>query len=308
MRGLRSPIQQLRATDPNSAYKLATINQDLEDLTLTFAQNNYSDEGLEGMDPFGRLVVRQQALLDDRDKLISQIRARKGLESFLKPPSFDNLRSAAVRGPVVMINHCKWRSDIIILRCDSPPSLIPMANDFYDRANKLRDQLLDARKKGLDSVEYEDVLCAVLKELYGLVGQPVIQRLNELQVPAQSWVWWCPTSAFFSLPLHAMGPIPSDSGPPRYFLDLYIPSYTPTLTALIESNKSGSQTLGKPSLLLALQPDASMKDALGEIHVVQSVNTQVKTFISARATPSAVLEHLQDHRFVLALYWKGGTR
>ena len=74
MCGLRSSIEQLRATGPDSADKLVTINQDLED--LTFSQKNYRDggeEGLEGMDPFGRLVVRQQALLDDRDKLISQI-------------------------------------------------------------------------------------------------------------------------------------------------------------------------------------------------------------------------------------------
>jgi len=301
MRGLRSSIDQLRASDPDLADKLVAINQDIEVLALTSAQNNYGDggeEGVGGSGPFGRLVVRQQGLLDDRDKLISQIRERKGLESFLKPPSFDILRSAAVRGPVVIINHSRLRSDIIILLRDSPPSLIPTANDFYDRANKLRDQLLGARKKGLDSVEYEDALRSVLKELYELVGRPVIQRLNELHVPPQSRVWWCPTSAFCSLPLHAMGPIPPDSDPPRYFLDLYISSYTPTLSALIESNKLGSQPLGKPSLLLVVPQDAFMRAASGEMRVVQSVNTQVKTLISAKATPTAVLKHLQNHRFV----------
>jgi len=301
MRGLRSSIDQLRASHPELVDKLAAIHQDLEVLALTSAQNDYGDggeEGVEGMDPFGCLVVRQQGLLDDRNEFILQIRARKGLESFLKPPTFDNLRSAAVRGPVVIINHSRWRSDVIILLHDSPPSLIPTANDFYERANKLRDQLLDGRKKDLDSVEYEDALRSVLKELYELVGRPVIQRLNELHIPEQSRVWWCPTSAFCSLPLHAMGPIPPDSDPPRYFLDLYIPSYTPTLSALIESNKLGSRTSGKPSLLLVVQQDASMKAALGETRVVQSVNTQVKPLISARATPPAVLKHLQDHRFV----------
>jgi len=301
MRGLRSSIDQLRASDPELVDKLAVINQNVEVLALTPAGNNYGDggeEGVEGMDPFGRLVVRQQGLLDDRDKLISQIRTRKGLEPFLQPPSFDNLRSAAVRGPVIVINHSRWRSDIIILLHDSPPSLIPAANDFYERANKLRDQLLGARKKGLDSVEYEDALRSILKELYELVGRPVIQRLNELHIPEQSRVWWCPTSAFCSLPLHAMGPILPDSDPPRYFLDLYIPSYTPTLSALIESNKLGSQTSGKPSLLLVVQQDASMKAASGETRVVRSVNTQVKTLISARATPTAVLKRLQDHQFV----------
>ena len=287
MRGLRSSIDQIRVSDPDLADKLAAINQDLEVLTLTLAQKTYGgggEEGLEGMDPFGRLVVRQQGLLEDREKLISLIRSRKGLVSFLEPPSFDHLRSAAVRGPVIVINHCRWRSDIIILLRDSPPSLIPTANDFYDRANKLRDQLLGARKKerdseeyedALDSDEYEDILRSVLKELYELVGRPVIQR-----------------------PLHAMGPIPSDSGPPQYFLDLYIPSYTPTLSALIESNKSRSQSLGKPSILLVLQPDERMTTALDEMRIVRSVGTRVKTLSSAKATPTAVMERLQDHPFV----------
>jgi len=301
IRGLRSLSDQLRASDSDLADRFAAVNQDLEDLTLTLAQNNYGDGGeevLEGMGPFGHLVVRQQRLLDDRDKLISQIRARKGLESFLKPLYFDDLRFAAVLGPVIMVNHCRWRSDIIILLYDSPPSLIPMADDFYDRANKLRDQLLCTRKEGLESVEYDDALRSVLKELYKLVGRPVIQRLNELDIPEQSRVWWYPTSAFCSLPLHAMGPIPSDPDSSQYFLNLYIPLYTPTLSTLIESNRSGSHILGKPSLLLVVQQDKNMKAALGKVHVVQSVNTQVKTLISARATPTAMLKHLQDHRFV----------
>jgi len=86
-----------------------------------------------------------------------------------------------------------------------------MSNDFYARANRLQDQLLEARKD-LESDKYEDALRSVLKELYELVGRPVIKRLNELNVPEQSRVWWCPTSVFCSLPLHAMSPIPSDGG------------------------------------------------------------------------------------------------
>src|SRR5216683_3943295 len=134
-------------------------------------------------------------------------------------------------------------------------------------------------------------------ELYDLVGQPVIKRLNELNIPEQSRIWWCPTSVFCSLPLHAMGPIPSDVGHPRYFLDLYIPSYIPSLSALIESRKPKSQAICKPSILLVAQPDENMPEALKEMKAVQAVDAQVTTLFSAKATPTAVLARLPDHQF-----------
>jgi len=303
MRGLRTSIDkfdQIRLADSHLADKFDAINRDLETLTLAFSPSNNLDGGnsdLDGMDPFGCLVVRQRRLLDDREKLISQIHALPGFDTFLKPPSFETLRSAACHGPVIIINHCKWRSDILILLHDSPPSLIGTSHNFYGRANKLQDQLLGERKKGLESEKYEDALCFVLKELYDLVGRPVIERLNELNIPEQSRIWWCPTSVFCSLPLHAMGPIPSDVGRPRYFLDVYIPSYIPSLSALTESRKPGSQAIGKPSILLVAQPDEKMPEALKEMKAVQAVDTQVTTLFSAKATPPAALARLRDHRF-----------
>ena len=300
VRGFRTSIDQIKSADTNLAHEFAALNRDLEALTLAFSSLNNAngrDSNPEGMDSFSDLVAQQRKLLDDRNKLISKIQTLPGFDTFLRPPSFDTLRYAASGGPVIIINHCEWRSDILLLLHNSSPSLISTSDDFYSRANKLQGQLLGARKKGLESDGYEDTLCFVLKELYELVGRSVIKRLNELGVPEQSRVWWCPTSVFCSLPLHAMGPIPSDVGPPRYFLDLYIPSYTPSLSALMESRKLGSQVAGKPSILLVVHPDENMPQALKEMKVVQAVDTEVTTLISAKATPTRALESLQDHRF-----------
>ncbi|KAI0282503.1 hypothetical protein BGY98DRAFT_1094241 [Russula aff. rugulosa BPL654] len=170
---------------------------DLEVLTLKISPNSNGDNRVDGpvrMDPFGHLVIQ----------------ALPGFETFmnLKSPSFDKLHFGAARGPVVTINHCRWRSVIFIILHNSPPSLISTGDDFYYRANNLLDLLLDARKECLDSNQYEDALSSVLKGLYELVGRPVIQRLDESNVPKQSRVRWCPTSVFCSLTLHAMGPIP----------------------------------------------------------------------------------------------------
>ena len=300
MRGLRPSIDQIRLADSNLADNFSAVNRELEKLTMDLSLNNNVDGNNidEGMDPYGHGIIRKQKLLDDRENLITQIRALPGFDTFLKPPSFGTLSSAASHGPVIIINHSQWRSDILILLPNSPPSLIPTPDGFYTRANKLQVQLLRERKKGLESDAYEDALRAVLKELYELVGRPVIKRLNELNIPEHSRVWWCPTSVFCSLPLHAMGPIPSDVGPPRYFLDIYVPSYIASISALIESRKANSQGWEKPSILLVLQPDSSMVRALDEMKAVQRACSQATTLIGATATPSVVLGRLRDHRFI----------
>ncbi|KAH9977419.1 hypothetical protein BJV74DRAFT_953558 [Russula compacta] len=94
-----------------------------------------------------------------------------------------------------------------------------------------------------------------------------------------------------------MGPILSEDGSKRYFLDLYIPSYTPTLSALVESQKPSAHASDKPSLLLVALPDKSILEAFEETQVVRAAHTQVKTLISAMATPTAALQYLRAHRF-----------
>ncbi|KAI9433779.1 CHAT domain-containing protein [Lactarius psammicola] len=139
----------------------------------------------------------------------------------------------------------------------------------------------------------------ILRGLYELVGEPVIKRLRLLGVPEQSRIWWCPTSVFCSLPLHAMGPIPSNNPSERYFSDLYIPSYTPSLSALIEARKASSQMLEKPSLLLVAQPDDSLPGVKGEIKVIRSLKARVTVadLVSSEATPSSVVEGLRGSHF-----------
>jgi CHAT domain-containing protein len=306
MRGLRTSAAQLVEKASPFAKRFGEINRELEALTIDITPSGKpkiedgSAQGGDWSDPFGRLVIQQRKLVEERDTLVSKIQGQPGFEGFLKMPPFGTLRSAASRGPVILINHCQWRSDILIIFPNILPCSIPTAGDFYDRANKLRDELVEARKRGLGSDKYQDALCSVLKGLYELVGEPVIERLRMLGVPEQSRIWWCPTSVFCSLPLHAMGPIPSsDAGRPRYFSDLYIPSYTPSLSALIESRRESPQKLEKPSLLLVAQPE-DLPAAEGEIKVIQQVlkgRVTVTSLVSSEATPTSVIEGLRGNQF-----------
>ncbi|KAH9169872.1 CHAT domain-containing protein [Lactarius sanguifluus] len=289
----------------------AAVNRDLEELTKSIPPSHVlsMDSGgaddLRAVDPFGCPLLKQRRLLKEREDLISQIQVLPGFDSFLTFPSFDTLRSAASCGPVIIINHSRWRSDILILHHNASPSVIPTSANFYRRASRLKNKLLASRDKyGLDSENYDQTLAFVLAKLHKLVGKPVIAKLHHLGVPEQSRIWWCPTSVFCSLPLHAMGPIPSEDREKRYFLDLYICSYTPTLSALIQSrnHNPGSRSLEQPSLLLVAQANASLPTVKGEIQVIQDLrdntNTEVTSLISEAATPAAVIDGFRHHQFV----------
>ncbi|KAI9438179.1 hypothetical protein H4582DRAFT_2076788 [Lactarius indigo] len=97
-----------------------------------------------------------------------------------------------------------------------------------------------------------------------------------------------------------MGPIPSKDGVnvKQYISDLYICSYTPNLSALIESRSRDSLSSENPSMLLVAQPDATLPDTQAEIKVVQALPVLVTSLISENATSSAVVDGLRSHRLL----------
>ncbi|KAH9069351.1 hypothetical protein EDB83DRAFT_2314388 [Lactarius deliciosus] len=250
MRGLRVSVNHLQAVDPSLSGEICGYQSEPRD--------SRSAEATDGLDSLGRLVLQQRKLLENRNELILQIQSLPGFQSFLKAPSFDALKSCCFTRDQSLSSTIPngVRISSFSTATLHPPTS-PTPDDFYDHASKLTDRLLSVRKdSGVDSDEYNSTLASVLKDLYQLVGKPIIERLRELSIPEQSRVWWCPTSVFCSLPLHAMGPVPSDDGDERYFSDLYICSYTPTLSALIESREPSPRALDRPPILLVAEFDA----------------------------------------------------
>lgn len=291
MRSLRTSIDQLREVggttrSDKQGLIIASTSSDVS-ATVETGDGGLRAPSLNGMDSFGRLLSQTRDLL--------------GFETFLKATSFDNLRSDASCGPVIIINHCEWRSDILIR--DSPPSLIPTDGNSHRSESKLRDRLIVA----LDSKKYQRTLSFMLKDLYELIGRPVIERFCILGVPKQSQ-----SMVVFDvsplLPLHVMGPNLSGDGVRRFFSNLYIPSYTPSLATLIESQKSGMQTSDRPSLLLVAQPGATLPGAWEEVQVVRALSMwlPLRSLISEAATPAAMVEALRlgCHKFVHFAYFR----
>ena len=111
MCGLRTSIDPLSSAHPTIATKLTIINQDLETLMASIPPGSTGDidedgaPGEAGTDSFSNVLKKQRTFLNERNSLTSQIQGLLGFDNIFKMPSFDMLRTAASRGPIIIINH-----------------------------------------------------------------------------------------------------------------------------------------------------------------------------------------------------------
>ncbi|KAI0252344.1 TPR-like protein [Lactifluus subvellereus] len=312
MRSLRTPLDDLHKVDKSLADEFTKISQGLEalittthvrELVQTPAGTNDDDVTIGRKDAFARDLAEKCRLSEELDKVVLRIQALPTFENFWRPIPFRHLQTAAMGGPVVIINLSEYRSDILIVCSNHPVVHIPTPTNFFDRVTKLAHQLSETRKSyRLESKKYDHVLRQTLEELSELVGQPVINRLMELGIPEQSRIWLCPTSVLASLPIHAAGPISSHTNIKRYLCDIFVCSYTPSLSALIASrsrNLSGSAS-GQPSLLIVGQPDESLPGVDSETRSIECLvsSGSVTRIAGEAATPENVITHLPMHPWV----------
>ncbi|KAI0252448.1 CHAT domain-containing protein [Lactifluus subvellereus] len=312
MRSLRTPLDHLRGVDKSLADEFTEISQALEaiitatdvrDFVQTPAGTNDDDVTIGRNDTFARDLAEKRRLSGELDEVVLRIQALPGFENFWRPIPFRHLQTAAMGGPVVIINLSEYRSDILIVRFNQPVVHIPTPTNFFDRVTKLAYQLSETRKSyRLESKKYDRILRQTLEELSELVGQPVANRLMELGIPEHSRIWLCPTSVLASLPIHAAGPISSHTNVKRYLCDIYVCSYTPSLSALIASrsrNLSGSAS-GQRSLLIVGQPDESLPGVDSETRGIECLvgSGSVTRIASEATTPENVIAHLPMHPWV----------
>jgi CHAT domain-containing protein len=114
-------------------------------------------------------------------------------------------------------------SDAIIIPHKQPLTNIPLPTDL----EKL--QILAATLQCRST----PALTTALAELWDYIVHLVVDNLR-LFAPEHSRIWWCPMSVFNFLPLHAAGEYKKDG---QFLSQLYISSYTPSLTALIKARR-----------------------------------------------------------------------
>jgi len=162
----------------------------------------------------------------DLEQTIQDIRRLPGFDQFLLPPPESELRAAAVRGPVVIINVSDYRCDALVIEKERL-RVIP-----------------------LPRLRSDDVRCRVLRNLVDLdllrwlwetIAGPVLDALGYTQPLSLDdsccWprVWWVPTGFLTGLPIHAAGRYLHSGSDTHSVLDRVVSSYSLSISALLHS-------------------------------------------------------------------------
>jgi tetratricopeptide (TPR) repeat protein/CHAT domain-containing protein len=275
IQGYRQPLEELSEQEPELVDSFTTVCHQLE-------QNAVSDNVNIGL---------QCALSEKWTQLLQKIRNIEGFSGFLQAVPFSALQTAAAEGPIIMVNISEFQSDAIILSHSASPVVVALP----DLPLATLKQLVETLSGVTDSNRPSKDVVAILRFLWDAVVQPVVNQLVCLQVPKKSRIWWCPTSYLCALPLHAAGPYKKGL---KNLPDIYISSYTPTLTSLIQARSSiaKSQTLLK--VFLVSQPDVTIPKVFQEIEIIKGFVEDITSCSGMDAHKEAVLAGLQSHPWV----------
>ncbi|KAH7909374.1 TPR-like protein [Hygrophoropsis aurantiaca] len=230
MANLRTPLEHLRGVSA-LGERLAT---DLQRISL---QLDKSSEGMQqgkGSSSRDAEAQHHRHLAEEWDSVVSQVRQVEGFSRFLLPPLYSDLQQAAAEGPVIVINASKYSCDAIIILLNGSPCHVPLPTITLDDVSELSSTFASVLKGSRNQTQRTQIV-SLLRKLWDLVVHPIVCELEKIHVTSGSRIWLCPTSTFTSLPLHAAGPYRKGE---QGLSDLYIISYTPTLSALIRTRKN----------------------------------------------------------------------
>ena len=206
-------------------------------------------------------------------RVVTNIRELPGLSRFLLPSLFPDLQRAASGGPVIILNASQYSCDALVVLVDRDPVHIPLQltlNDVRDLSMELRTLTLRAMRTDMTRE-----LASFLRKLWDQIVSHIVDFLQTIH-PLQSRIWWCPTGEFSVLPLHAAGPYRKGQ---QNLPNLYISSYTPTLTALIRARRP--------------DPSKSPAERKGVVAIGQAKATGEQELLSVSSELDNISQHVK---------------
>ncbi|KAG1728461.1 CHAT domain-containing protein [Suillus lakei] len=301
---IRTPLDDIKSASIPLADKLSEISKHLSN-----AQGTAGSADRAAAD---RAAVRYRKLTEQWEAAVAEIRNLKGFSRFLLPPSYEDLQAAARYGPVIVLIASQYSCGAIIVPTSGGPHHVPLSSITLTDLNNLKDRFARAIRHTsiMGPKELRNDIIVLLRIVWDEIMLPIVNVLEHvLKLKHRSRIWLCPTAAFTSIPLHAAHPFQrkaDGSGNEPCLEDLYICSYTPTLSALIRSRQMMKKHV--PPSFVAIgqgQPAAGKSKALlavdSEVELVRKLvpATANSTIISGdAATRAGALEALEQNTWV----------
>ncbi|KAG1894645.1 CHAT domain-containing protein, partial [Suillus fuscotomentosus] len=243
---------------------------------------------------------------------ITKIRDLPAFSRFLLPPSYEDLQAAARQGPVIILVASQYSCSAIIVPTSGNPHHVPLPSVTLADLTNLKDRFARAIRDSsrMNPRESRTDLIVLSRIIWDQIMLPIVNVLEHvLKLKRRSRIWLCPTAAFTSIPLHAAHPFQTKadrSGKEPCLEDLYICSYTPTLSALIRSRQlmkkrvppsfvaigQGQPGAGKGKALLAVESELEL------VHTLVPAMANRTTVSGDAATRAGALSALQQNTWV----------
>ncbi|KAG1719730.1 CHAT domain-containing protein [Suillus paluster] len=286
MARFRTPLDSLQ----KSGDRAQVLMMKFRDLSSLLESPHVNDsEGMQRVNVEAK-ATRYRRLVEDWNTVVEEIRKLEGFSRFLLPPLFSDLQDAACDGPIIVLVASKSSCDAIIIWNNKPPTSIQLPTDL-DKLRRLAVALQQAVHSETGPKGTQPGLIKALRELWDEVVHPVVQILHRFAGKG-SRIWWCPTSLFNFLPLHAAGEY-KDGG--KSLSQLYVSSYTPSLTALIKARKHRDRAL--PVTFIFFAVCRLELDLVGSL-LPPSQTVSFTKVTSNQSTKSMALRTLRDNHWI----------
>ncbi|KAG1817257.1 CHAT domain-containing protein [Suillus subaureus] len=300
---LRTPLEDLTSASPGLAEKLLGLN-----MRLSHAQGSAGSADPTAAD---RAATEYRILTRQWDAAVTEIRDLKAFSRFLLPPSYEDLQAAARQGPVIIFIASQYSCSAIIVPTLGEPHHVPLPSVTLTDLNNLKDRFARAIRHAsiMGPKLPRNDLIVLLRTVWEEIMLPIVNVLEHvLELKHGSRIWLCPTAAFTSIPLHAAHPFQTraDRSKEPCLEDLYICSYTPTLSALVRSRQmmkkrvtssfvtigQGQPGTGKGKALLAVDSELEL------VHKLVPATANGTTISGDAATRAGALKALEENTWV----------
>ncbi|KAH7922170.1 hypothetical protein BV22DRAFT_1131663 [Leucogyrophana mollusca] len=318
---LRTPLDDLRDVAPKLAEEVHGV---LEQISVTTDTLEMLLNQAIRSDVVDQTREKGRKLASRLDELVQDVRRLEGFRNFMQQETLEELRGAAVHGPIVALNVSPRRCDALALvpGCDAIVH-VPLPDVTHGKIAQMRAYFQDSlRRAGVRNRAFGPAntqrgvafgsMEPVLSKLWSHVVAPVLKTLGYLDKTCAPnlephRITWCPSGPLSFLPLHAAGIYDTrQADRPRVF-DFIVSSYTPSLSALLSAvrrkNLQSMQHKG-PRVLAISQPATPNQSPLpGTVKEVVTVQTTVGaeklTWLNdADATTTSVLGLMEKHAWV----------